>query len=224
MAAESAPPEQMATAIGWVQTAQRLGPALGPVIGGTLAQALGLRQSFLVSAAFYLAAFLLVVVGYREPDEPPRGRREPAPHVTFAELRRVPHFLLFMATVFGLQLVDRSFGPILPLYLREIGVGADRVPFLAGCCSRRRPAAAASAIRRADGCCARWPPAQLVPAMAAIAAVGSVRLRRGRRRIGVLLAAAVVFGFGTRRRDDVDLHGGDARACRSARAASRSAT
>jgi DHA1 family multidrug resistance protein-like MFS transporter len=51
MAAESAPPEQVATAIGWVQTAQRLGPALGPVIGGTLAQALGLRRSFIVSAA-----------------------------------------------------------------------------------------------------------------------------------------------------------------------------
>src|SRR5678815_3780486 len=48
MAAESAPPDQMATAIGWVQTAQRLGPALGPVIGGALAQALGLRRSFLV--------------------------------------------------------------------------------------------------------------------------------------------------------------------------------
>jgi MFS family permease len=50
MAAESAPPEQMATAIGWVQTAQRLGPALGPVIGGTLAQSVGLRGAFLVSA------------------------------------------------------------------------------------------------------------------------------------------------------------------------------
>ena len=49
MAAESAPPEQTATAIGWVQTAQRLGPAIGPVIGGTLAQAVGLRQAFLVS-------------------------------------------------------------------------------------------------------------------------------------------------------------------------------
>ena len=66
MAAESAPPEQMATAIGWVQTAQRLGPALGPVIGGTLAHAVGLRGAFLVSAAVYLAAFLLVLVGYRE--------------------------------------------------------------------------------------------------------------------------------------------------------------
>ncbi len=68
MAAESAPPEQMATAIGWVQTAQRLGPALGPVIGGTLAHSVGLRGAFLVSAAVYLAAFLLVLVGYRESD------------------------------------------------------------------------------------------------------------------------------------------------------------
>ena len=35
MAADSAPRERMAYAIGTVQTAQRLGPALGPVIGGS---------------------------------------------------------------------------------------------------------------------------------------------------------------------------------------------
>jgi MFS family permease len=52
MAAESAPPEHLASAIGWVQTAQRLGPALGPVFGGVLAQAVGLRSTFLVSAGF----------------------------------------------------------------------------------------------------------------------------------------------------------------------------
>src|SRR5690242_21639902 len=46
MAADSAPPGRMASAIGMVQTAQRLGPALGPVIGGVLAQAVGLRQAF----------------------------------------------------------------------------------------------------------------------------------------------------------------------------------
>ena len=45
MAAESAPAEHVATAIGWVQTAQRLGPALGPVIGGVLAGWLGLRYA-----------------------------------------------------------------------------------------------------------------------------------------------------------------------------------
>src|SRR3970282_1243956 len=37
MAALSAPREKMAIAIGTVQTAQRMGPAIGPVIGGMLA-------------------------------------------------------------------------------------------------------------------------------------------------------------------------------------------
>ena len=39
MAADIAPPGQTAYAIGFVQTAQRIGPALGPVIGGLVAQA-----------------------------------------------------------------------------------------------------------------------------------------------------------------------------------------
>src|SRR5262249_25420060 len=37
MAAESAPHEHMAMAIGWVQTAQRLGPTPGPALRGVLA-------------------------------------------------------------------------------------------------------------------------------------------------------------------------------------------
>src|ERR687898_2893341 len=36
MAADSAPRDQMGHAIGFVQTAQRLGPALGPIIGGVV--------------------------------------------------------------------------------------------------------------------------------------------------------------------------------------------
>src|SRR5262245_31108336 len=115
MAAESAPPEHLATAIGWVQTAQRLGPALGPVFGGVLAQAVGLRSTFLVSAGFYFAAFLLVMIAYREAPMASRPAAGVAT-VTAATLRGVRHFALFVATVFALQLVDRSFGPILPLY------------------------------------------------------------------------------------------------------------
>src|SRR5262245_47906628 len=59
MAADSAPKGRMAQAIGTVQTAQRLGPALGPVFGGVVAQLVGLRRAFLVAAAFYLAAVVL---------------------------------------------------------------------------------------------------------------------------------------------------------------------
>src|SRR6185436_6329002 len=120
MAAESAPPQHLATAIGWVQTAQRLGPALGPIVGGALAAAVGLRETFVVAAACYLGAFLLVVFGYRE-HQIPHDRAEPVVSPTFAELRAVPHFVLYIGLVFGLQLVDRSIGPVLPLYLGEIG-------------------------------------------------------------------------------------------------------
>ena len=53
MAAESAPRDRMASAIGTVQTAQRLGPALGPSSAASLAQLVGLRSAFLVTSAFY---------------------------------------------------------------------------------------------------------------------------------------------------------------------------
>src|SRR6188474_3601809 len=64
MAAESAPRDKMPSAIGLVQTAQRLGPALGPVIGGVLAALVGLRRSFIVTALFYAIGLLVVWMMY----------------------------------------------------------------------------------------------------------------------------------------------------------------
>ena len=131
MAARSAPREKMAIAIGTVQTAQRMGPAIGPVIGGMLAPTVGLRNAFFVAAGFYLAAFVLVTALYREPPRLPRaseGRRR----LPFASILAFDNFLLIMGLLFALQLVDRSFGPILPLHLGEIGYTADEVPLAAG--------------------------------------------------------------------------------------------
>src|SRR5688572_18501843 len=58
MAAESAPRDKTAYAIGIVQSAQRLGPALGPIIGGLVAQMVGLRNAFLVTSVFYVVALV----------------------------------------------------------------------------------------------------------------------------------------------------------------------
>ena len=196
MAAESAPPEKTAAAIGWVQTAQRLGPALGPVIGGTLAQTLGLRKSFLVAAGFYLAASVLVLVGYREPAR----RRTPdadaaREKLTFATFRRVPNFLLFMVVIFSLQMVDRSFGPILPLFLRDMGMAPDRVPFLAGVLFTVAAGAAAVGNHTSGWWLRRVPVAGLVPRTAVLAAVAAAVFGLA-PSVSVLLSAAVLFGFG----------------------------
>jgi len=194
MAAESAPPEHTATAIGWVQTAQRLGPALGPVIGGSLAQAVGLRGAFLVSAGFYVAAFLFVMVGFRETGAPRRAAAgKPAP-VSFAQLRRVPHFVLFMGTVFGLQLADRSFGPILPLYLLEIGIASERAPFLSGILFTTTAGSAALGNQAAAWLLARRGVGGLVPVACAIASVGALVFASA-APIAVLVVMAIGFGF-----------------------------
>jgi DHA1 family multidrug resistance protein-like MFS transporter len=196
MAAESAPPEQVANAIGWVQSAQRLGPALGPVIGGTLAQALGLRNTFLVSASFYLFALILVLIGFREPGDRRAVESPETPRGTsWRTLRGVPHFVLFMATVFCLQLVDRSFGPILPLYLREAGAGVTVIPFLAGVIFTTTAGAAAIGNQTSGWLLRRWPPALLVPAAAAVAGLGALVFGTG-APTGALIVTAAVMGLG----------------------------
>jgi MFS transporter, DHA1 family, multidrug resistance protein len=196
MAAESAPPEQIASAIGWVQSAQRLGPALGPVIGGTLAQTVGLRNTFLVSASFYLFALILILIGFREAQER-RGAdsTEPPRKTSLRTLRGVRHFLLFLATVFCLQLVDRSFGPILPLYLRDAGAGVTVIPFLAGVIFTTMAGSAAIGNQTSGWLLRRWPPALLVPAASAVAGLGTLVFGTG-APIGVLIVTAGVMGLG----------------------------
>ena len=131
MAARSAPRDKVASAIGTVQTAQRMGPTLGPVIGGVLAPAVGLRNAFFFASGFYIVAFILVTALYREPPRP-AARKEGGTRTPFTSILAFENFLIVMLLLFGLQLVDRSFGPVLPLYLGEIGYAPDRVPLLAG--------------------------------------------------------------------------------------------
>lgn len=131
MAALSAPPDRMARAIATVQTAQRMGPAIGPVIGGVLAGLVGLRNVFFVSAAVYAMASLIMAFLYHErPAASGRAhRREP---VSFRDILAFENFLLLMMVIFGLQLVDKSFGPVLVLFLNQLGYGTEQSAVLAG--------------------------------------------------------------------------------------------
>ena len=52
--------------------------------------------------------------------------------MTFRNVLAFENFILLMAVIFGLQFVDRSFGPVLPLYVAELGTPVDRVPIVAG--------------------------------------------------------------------------------------------
>jgi MFS family permease len=143
MAADSAPKGKMGQAIGTVQTAQRLGPAIGPVFGGSLAAIVGLRHAFMAAGFCYLIALVVVFVMYQEPvlhasegisppAAPGRNGESGPGAVTFRDVLAFENFVLMAVVIFGFQFVDRSFGPVLPLYVGELGTPAARIPLVSG--------------------------------------------------------------------------------------------
>ena len=192
MAADSAPRERMGQAIGTVQTAQRLGPALGPVFGGTVAALVGLQRAFFVAAAFYLVALVVVFLMYEErvsspvrgvgeagqPDQsgmPDESGRVPnaVKSVTFRDVLAFENFVLMAVVIFGLQFVDRSFGPVLPLYVGELGISAARIPLVSGILFSITAGAGAIGHHYCAQLLRRYTAAQVIAASCAVAALGA---------------------------------------------------
>jgi len=194
MAAISAPREQMASAIGAVQTAQRIGPAIGPVVGGILAAAVGQRRAFLVAAGIYALALLLLTVLYKEP---PRAHQEQAnrERVSFQDILAFENFVLLTGLILAVQTIERSFGPALPLYARELGSAGGRVELAAGLLFSSAAITgalghqlAATLLRRVS--------ARAVLAMALPVSALALVMFAGVRPLWALMSAFGLFGLG----------------------------
>jgi DHA1 family multidrug resistance protein-like MFS transporter len=193
MAAESAPRERTAYAIGVVQTAQRLGPALGPIIGGVVAQLVGLRNAFLVTSGFYIAALVLVFFTYDERLVHHTDSARARQRVSFKSVLAFENFILLMAVVFGLQFVDRSFGPVLPLYVAQLGTPAHRVPLIAGIMFSVAAAAGAVGNQVCGWLLRRSSPRTVITGSAVTGAVGALLYVVAPRTVWLFLATPL-FG------------------------------
>lgn len=196
MAAESAPRDRMATAIGLVQTAQRLGPALGPVIGGIVAELVGIRHAFFVTAGFYLVALIVVAALYRDPARPADSPAIDAG--TRSDVRRIlsaPGLLLMMAAIFVMTFVDRSFAPILPLYVERLGRHPDQVALLSGVLFSVAALGAVAGNQACDGLLRRATPGGVIAGGAAVSAMGLVGFL-STSDVGAIALALLIFGAG----------------------------
>ena len=157
MAADSAPRDRMASAIGIIQTAQRLGPALGPIIGGAVAQVVGMRARLSRHRRLLRRGAGARVLDVRRARRAPRAGQGRGGRISFRNVLAFENFILLMAVIFALQFVDRSFGPVLPLFVGELGTpppGSRWCGTAVLHCRRRR---ARSAITCAAGCCGARP-------------------------------------------------------------------
>ena len=196
MAAESAPRDQMPASIGLVQTAQRLGPGVGPVIGGVLAGLVGLRKAFYVTAAFYAVG--LVVVHMLYDDRATHGyvedRDRPREPITFRDVLSFQNFILMMAVIFGLQFADRSLGPVLPLYVAQF-VGDSRVAIVSGILFSIMAATGALGHHMCGRLLRRHSTRSVIAAGAAAAGAGA-GLLGATGNLWLMNAAAALFGIG----------------------------
>jgi DHA1 family multidrug resistance protein-like MFS transporter len=122
--------EDTGRAVGLVQAAQILSAAIGPFAGGLLADTIGIRRTFLVTAALCALALGLVAVFYEERDR--SASRTAGPSASFGAVAAVPGVVALLVVLFVVNFIGRSFTPILPLHLSDLGVSPARLASATG--------------------------------------------------------------------------------------------
>lgn len=132
LVALNCPRQHMSRAVGLVQSAQIISYAVGPGVGGILADHLGLRQSFYVPTVLFVMALVLTQVVYKEIHEAPGVMKTARGGIGLREVLHLPNFLPVVAVLFVAQFVDKSFGAVLPLYVASLEPTATGVASMSG--------------------------------------------------------------------------------------------
>lgn len=128
LVASTAPKEKLGEALGYMQAAAMSGGILGPLLGGVLSSAFGMRESFAAAAAIVLLSALSVILFVRE--APPAAAGEAAAPAeeegetggasTLGEWLRTPVLLGLLGLLFLYQLAVNTIQPVLSLHLAEL--------------------------------------------------------------------------------------------------------
>ena len=194
MAAESAPPDRMARAIGLVQMARRLGPTIGPVIGGLVAAVVGLRQAFLVAAFLYLLAMVVMLSLYREPSRISSPSTDEVGRHSVRQVIRFEGVALMMSVIFAMQYVERSLGPVLSLFVASLGVSIEQVPLWSGILFSLVAGAGAVGNHVCSRLLERYSPSAVILASIFVAACVAASVS-GATQIVLLVAVLPLFGL-----------------------------
>lgn len=194
MATARAPREHTGRAVGSIQSAQILSAAVGPLVGGLLADLIGIRLTFLVAAAACAVSLGLLVAFYEEAPRPAAGPAGAASRPSSSAILRLPQVAALLVVLFLVNFVGRSFTPILPLHLQSLGVVPARLAFSTGALISAYSVAAAISAALLGRASRRWAPRALLVgsllggavAVWPMAAVGSFE---------AMLALAILLGL-----------------------------
>jgi MFS family permease len=131
LVAQESPQDQSGWALGTFFTFQVSGQLLGPLIGGWLAELIGLRGTFFTMGAFCFLGFLSLFMLHETVQPKPQAVK-----LTYKELIHqlpMPKFIfcLFITTLV-MQFAVMSIQPIITVYISQISSSSEHIALIAG--------------------------------------------------------------------------------------------
>ncbi|QEW33374.1 MFS transporter [Erwinia billingiae] len=133
LVATQVPRERSGWAMSMVTTAQICGVIMGPMMGGFLADWVGLRAVFLITSGLLLTSFLITLFLIKEGGQP-RVKKEDklSGTMVFRSLGNPGLIISLFLTTLTIQLCNGSISPILTLFVRELEPNVQNIAFISG--------------------------------------------------------------------------------------------
>ncbi len=116
----STPPEEISFTVGMFQTSIIIGGAVGPMLGGLIADTFGYRHPFVVFGVLCLCSLAIVHFAVTEKFTPVVKNAKTSLGNTFRYIWSLGDLRLMLLVQFLTQFAMQSMGPVLPLYIRTI--------------------------------------------------------------------------------------------------------
>ncbi|CZV78148.1 MULTISPECIES: multidrug efflux MFS transporter [Enterobacter cloacae complex] len=133
LVASQVPRERSGWALSTLSTAQISGVIGGPLLGGFLADHVGLRAVFIITAILLVVSFLVTLFLIKEGGRPVIGKSERlSGRAVFASLPYPGLMISLFVTTMVIQLCNGSVGPILALFIKSMEPESTNIAFLSG--------------------------------------------------------------------------------------------
>jgi MFS family permease len=125
------PKEKVPSIIGTLQSVMILSAAIGPLFGGILSASIGIRNTFFLTGIINVASFLSILLLYSD-QKVSKPLEASVTTDSTADFWRRPEYFTTVLILFFVNMADRTFGPIIPLFLEELGTPRSRLEMVSG--------------------------------------------------------------------------------------------
>lgn len=127
-----APPERLGFALGIMQGTLTAGGIIGPLLGGLLSEAFGMRTSFYIGSLALLMNFLAFTFIIKEPPLPKDAAPLSPEDMTPSHLWHIPILRTMMIVSTLVQMVVYILIPIITTYIEALAGDMENIIFVAG--------------------------------------------------------------------------------------------